>query len=80
MVRSARKTDRTKEGKVGVAKPRDFPLRKSRMADAGIGASLRGNKMTQKELISSGAGLRKLSTRIKQGIRKAFDKKDKKSE
>ena len=49
------------------------------MADAGIGASLRGNKITQKELISSGAGLRKLSTRIKQGIRKVFDKKDKKS-
>ena len=46
-------------------KPRDFPLRKSKIADAEIGILLQDNKIIQKELISSETDLRKLLTQIK---------------
>ena len=64
---------------MGVAEPRDLPLKRSRMADARIGAPLRGIEKTQKLLTDSRVGFRKLPTRIGQGIRKTFSKGSKKS-
>ena len=56
-----------------------YSLKEFRIVDTRISALLRDNKIIQKELISQKTGLRKLSTRIKQGIRKAFAKRNNRS-